>query len=90
MTLRRICSLLESSGTLCREFGFCAETIEEFALRARVSPGIVVGHLQHEDRMPWRNNLNSLKAMCEWSYGQRSDKVQGVSIRKCPKEAKTL
>ena len=49
---------------------FCAGTIKEFARRAGVSPGIVVGRLQYESRIPWRNNLNSLKTKYEWIYEQ--------------------
>ena len=49
---------------------FHAETIKEFARRAGVSPGIVVGRLQHERRIPWPSNLNSLKTKYEWRYEQ--------------------
>ena len=47
---------------------FHAETIEEFARQAGVSPGIVVGRLQHERRIHWPSNLNSLKTKYEWRY----------------------
>lgn len=47
---------------------FRASAIEDFALREGISPGIVVGRLQHECRVPWHSGLNSLKTKYEWSY----------------------
>jgi len=31
-----------------------------------VSPGIVVGRLQHDGHLPWRTNLNGLKRTLRW------------------------
>ena len=38
-----------------------APTVQRFAQEQGVAPGVVVGRLQHEGRLPWRNPLNRLK-----------------------------
>ncbi len=38
------------------------ENIRNFASEQGIAPGIVVGRLQHEERLPWRSRLNRLKA----------------------------
>ena len=45
---------------------FTAGDIAAFADKQEVSPGIVVGRLQHEERINW-SNLNNLKATLEWN-----------------------
>jgi HTH-type transcriptional regulator / antitoxin HigA len=40
--------------------------IEVFADDLGVSPGIVVGRLQHDGHLPWRTTLNSLKRRLRW------------------------
>jgi len=42
-------------------------TIREFAKRVGVSPGIVLGRLQHEKRIPW-NRFNHLKVKYLWPH----------------------
>ena len=49
---------------------FRSVTVRDFARREGISPGIVVGRLQHERRVPWYSELNSLKTNYEWSYEQ--------------------
>ena len=44
---------------------FSARSVQQFARRQGVAPGIVVGRLQHEEAIPW-SNLNSLKVGLEW------------------------
>ena len=44
---------------------FTAGDVAAFADKQGVSPGIVVGRLQHEERINW-SNLNNLKATLEW------------------------
>jgi len=39
--------------------------VVEFAKRHGLHPGIVVGRLQHDDRLPW-NRMNHLKVRYEW------------------------
>lgn len=38
-----------------------------FAEQSGVAPGIVVGRLQHERRLPWRSPLNGLKVKLQWA-----------------------
>ena len=40
--------------------------IRQFAEEQGIAPGIVVGRLQHESRLPWRTPLNSLKVRLKW------------------------
>lgn len=47
---------------------FSARKIKDFARHEGISPGIVVGRLQHEGRVPWNSRLNSLKSRYKWSY----------------------
>ncbi len=44
---------------------FDAGDVVAFADKQGISPGIVVGRLQHEERINW-SNLNNLKATLEW------------------------
>ena len=43
-----------------------ASAIRHFANEQGIAPGIVVGRLQHEGRLPWRTPLNSLKVRLKW------------------------
>ena len=45
---------------------FDAGDVVAFADKQGISPGIVVGRLQHEERINW-SNLNNLKATLEWN-----------------------
>ena len=44
---------------------FNAEDVTAFADKQGIAPGIVVGRLQHEERIHW-SNLNHLKAKLKW------------------------
>ena len=44
---------------------FSANKVRMFARNQGIAPGIVVGRLQHEKRIPW-NRLNNLKVGLEW------------------------
>ena len=46
-------------------FGITESVIKEFAHRIGIAPGIVVGRLQNEKRLPW-NRLNNLKQGYRW------------------------
>ncbi|MCY3758381.1 MAG: HigA family addiction module antitoxin [Acidobacteria bacterium] len=41
--------------------------IRQFAEEQGIAPGIVVGRLQYEGRLPWRTRLNKLKLRLAWS-----------------------
>ncbi len=43
------------------------DAVRRFADDQGIPPGIVVGRLQHEKRVPWNSNLNSLKTKLRWS-----------------------
>ena len=45
---------------------FSARNVRQFARKQGIAPGIVVGRLQHENRIPW-NRLNDLKVGLEWN-----------------------
>lgn len=45
---------------------FSRNTVRGFADEQAIAPGIVVGRLQHENRLPWNSNLNSLKVKLAW------------------------
>ena len=45
--------------------GFSERTVQEFAAQQGIAPGIVVGRLQHEKRIPW-NRFNGLKVRLKW------------------------
>lgn len=49
--------------------GFDRHSIEEFAEQLNISPGIVVGRLQHDKRLGWATRLNRLKAKLELRTG---------------------
>lgn len=40
--------------------------IRQFAEEQGIAPGIIVGRLQHEDRLSWRTPLNKLKVRLGW------------------------
>ena len=42
-------------------------TVCSVANRQGIAPGIVVGRLQHEGRVPWRSQLNALKVRLRWA-----------------------
>ena len=42
-------------------------TVRRFAEEQGIAPGIVVGRLQHERRLPWGHPLNKLKKRLEWT-----------------------
>ena len=42
-------------------------TVRRFAEEQGIAPGIVVGRLQHEGRLPWRHLLNRLKRRLDWT-----------------------
>ena len=44
------------------ELPLTKKDIEAFAAQAQLHPGIVVGHLQHDRRLPWAHPLTHLKA----------------------------
>ena len=46
---------------------YSAARICEFAQERGIAPGIVVGSLQHEKRLPWSSRLNSLKVRLKWA-----------------------
>ncbi len=46
---------------------FTQSSIAKFAEEQGIAPGIVVGRLQHEDRIGWNSRLNRLKARFSWS-----------------------
>ena len=41
--------------------------VRRFAAEQGIAPGIVVGRLQHEGRLPWQTQLNKLKIRLEWT-----------------------
>ena len=45
---------------------FSASSVRRFAKEQGLAPGIVVGRLQHEKKIPWRS-LNGLKVGLKWS-----------------------
>lgn len=40
--------------------------VQAFAAKLGISPGIVVGRLQNDGRIPWQSNLNNLKVHYNW------------------------
>ena len=46
-------------------------SIKQFAQKIGIAPGIVVGRLQHEKRLPF-DHCNELKRHLEWSSGEQS------------------
>lgn len=45
---------------------FSRGTVRGFADGQAIAPGIVVGRLQHENRLSWKSRLNSLKVKLGW------------------------
>ena len=41
--------------------------VRDFADEQEIAPGIVVGRLQFEKRLPWNSRLNKLKKRLKWS-----------------------
>ena len=50
-----------------RSESYSAARISQLAEEQGIAPGIVVGSLQHEKRLPWNSRLNSLKVRLEWA-----------------------
>lgn len=48
-----------------------AASIRAFADEQGIAPGIVVGRLQHESRLPWKSPLNNLKVKLQWALPAR-------------------
>ena len=46
---------------------FTKSDILRFAYEQEITPGIIVGRLQHEGLLEWQTNLNRLKVRLEWS-----------------------
>ena len=46
---------------------FSRDRIRLFADEQGIAPGIVVGRLQHENRLPWQSPLNGLKVKLKWA-----------------------
>lgn len=46
-------------------FPYSADLIEIYAEQLEISPGIIVGRLQKEEKLPW-THLNKLKKSCKW------------------------
>ncbi len=40
--------------------------VRRFADEQEIAPGIIIGRLQHEGRLPWQTPLNKLKARLKW------------------------
>ena len=55
--------------TFARQGRFSRSSVCTFAGQQGVSPGIVVGRLQFDRRLPW-THLNSLKATYQWAHKQ--------------------
>lgn len=49
--------------------GLGEAVIREFAESVGIAPGVVVGRLQHEERLPPNTKLNHLKARFQWTDG---------------------
>jgi HTH-type transcriptional regulator/antitoxin HigA len=47
-------------------FEFTEPVINAFASKAGIAPGIVLGRLQKEERVPWKSRLNHLKVRYTW------------------------
>lgn len=47
---------------------FTRSAVEQFAASQRVSPGIVIGQLQHRKVLPYNSALNKLKASFRWAH----------------------
>lgn len=60
-----------------RSGNWTRSSIEQFARRVDVAPGIIVGRLQHQRLLPWNSSLNSLKVRLTWAKedsGQDEDR----------------
>ncbi len=60
---------------------FSKDSVVEFAERQNTAPGIVVGMLQHEKRLPRRSPLNGLKKRYKWEYIRNIDGVGSVIVK---------
>ena len=52
--------------TFVETSAFTLASVRSFASAQGIAPGIVVGRLQHEKRIPWRSRLSGLKVGLEW------------------------
>lgn len=57
----------KSWGKFLRGGAFSGNRVRRFAEEQGIAPGIIVGRLQHENRLPWQNPLNSLKVRLDWA-----------------------
>ena len=63
--------IAQGSGSYLSKVG-----IQEFAQKVGIAPGIVVGRLQHQNLLPFRN-CNDLKRSLEWDSGEIQDTDTG-------------
>ncbi|MCY3870238.1 MAG: ImmA/IrrE family metallo-endopeptidase [Gemmatimonadetes bacterium] len=56
-----------------KSFKFSASIIQQFAEEQGIAPGIIVGRLQHEHRIPWKSHLNRLKVRLQWTDNTDKD-----------------
>ena len=42
------------------------KTIFNYSKKLGIAPGILVGRLQKENKLPWRSRMNSLKIFYKW------------------------
>jgi hypothetical protein len=42
-------------------------SVRAFAKELKVTPGVVVGRLQHDQHVPWASSLNKLKQHYIWT-----------------------
>lgn len=56
----------KSWGRFLGDGPFSRERVRLFAEQESVAPGIVVGRLQYEQRLPWQSSLNNLKVKLKW------------------------
>lgn len=54
---------------------FTKASIQQFARQQGIAPGIVVGRLQHENRLRWNDRCNDLKRKFEWRIEQSEKKA---------------
>ena len=52
---------------------FSASIIQQFAEEQGIAPGIIVGRLQYERRIPWKSRLNRLKVRLQWTDNTDKD-----------------
>ena len=59
---------------------YSAVKVREFAEGQGIAPGIVVGSLQHEKRLPWQTPLNELKVGLKWADVQVTEGTPEVAV----------